>query len=213
MTSTIEFIFDFGSPNAYLAYKALAPVAERHSADIKILPCLLGGIFKETGNQAPMLAYQGIKGKLEYDRLEFSRFLTKHGISDFKFNPNFPVNTVMLMRGAIVAEMEGILDRYVEAGLKMMWEDGLKMDDPEVFVSALDDAGFDGAHFAKRIQEDDVKAKLFENTAAAIERGTFGIPTFYVDGEMYFGKERMGQIEEQLSDNIGQASKFSLCRR
>ncbi|MEM9105921.1 MAG: 2-hydroxychromene-2-carboxylate isomerase [Pseudomonadota bacterium] len=199
MTSTIEFVFDFGSPNAYCAYHAIGPVAQRHGATVKILPCLLGGIFKETGNQAPMITFAKIKGKLEYERLEFARFLNRYALTKFKFNPHFPVNTVMLMRGAVVAEMEGDLERYVEAGLKMMWEDGLKMDDPEVFVSAFTEAGFDGQHLATRIQEDDVKARLFENTSAAIERGAFGVPTFYVDGEMYFGKERIVQIEEQIS--------------
>lgn len=199
MATNIEFVFDFASPNGYLAYKALAPVAARHGAEIEILPCLLGGIFKETGNQAPMIAFAKVKGKLEYERIEFARFLKRHGLADFKFNPHFPVNTVMMMRGAIVAQMEGNLARYVDAGLKMMWEDGLKMDDPDVFVAALTEAGFDGGHFAARIQEDAVKAKLFENTSAAIERGAFGVPTFFVDGEMYFGKERIPQIEAQIS--------------
>ena len=199
MAATIEFVFDFASPNGYLAYKAIVPIAARHGAQIKILPCLLGGIFKETGNQAPMITFAKIKGKLEYERVEFARYLERYKLTDFKFNPHFPVNTVMLMRGAVVAQMEDALERYVEAGLKMMWEDGLKMDDPEVFVAALSDAGFDGPHFAARIQEDAVKARLFENTAAAVERGAFGVPTFYVDGEMYFGKERMAQIEEQIS--------------
>lgn len=199
MTSRIEFVFDFGSPNAYLAHKALKPIAARHGAKVEIVPCLLGGIFKETGNQPPMFAYREIKGKLEYERLEFARFLEKHGLHDFKFNPNFPVNTVMMMRAAVVVQMDNDLDRFVEAGLKMMWEDGLKLDDPEVFVAALTEAGFDGSRIAARIQDDDVKAQLFQNTSAAIERGVFGIPTFFVDGEMYFGKERMGQIEEQLS--------------
>ena len=199
MSKKIEFVFDFASPNGYLAYRALSPIAARHNAKIEILPCLLGGIFKETGNQAPMIAYAKIKGKLEYERLEFARYLERYKLKDFKFNPHFPVNTVMMMRGAVVAQMEGALERYVEAGLKMMWEDGRKMDDPEVFVAALSDAGFDGPHYATRIKEDAVKAKLFENTAAAVERGAFGVPTFYIDGEMYFGKERMAQIEEQIS--------------
>ncbi|MEX0344682.1 MAG: 2-hydroxychromene-2-carboxylate isomerase [Rhizobiaceae bacterium] len=199
MTSKIEFIFDFGSPNAYLAHKAIVPMAARLGAELDIIPCLLGGIFKETGNQAPMISLAKIKGKLDYDRLEFARFLKKHNITGFKFNPHFPVNTVMLMRGAVAAKMDGDLDRYVEAGLKLMWEEGQKMDDPEIFVKALTDAGIDGAHIAARIQESDVKAKLFENTAAAVARGAFGMPTFFVDGEMYFGKERLAQIEEQIS--------------
>jgi len=145
MTKTVDFIFDFASPNAYFVYKALPPILARTNASLNLIPCLLGGIFKSTGNQAPMMAFAGVKGKLEYDRLEIERFIKKHGLTDFEFNPNFPVNTLVLMRGAIAAEMDGALVEYVEAGLKFMWEDGLKMDDPEVFVSAMNDAGFDGA--------------------------------------------------------------------
>ncbi len=99
MSATIEFIFDFGSPNAYLAYRALPPILERTGARLSINPCLLGGIFKATGNVAPGVAYAGVKGKLDYEMLEFRRFIAKHGIDKFRFNPNFPVNTLMLMRG------------------------------------------------------------------------------------------------------------------
>ena len=199
MPKTLEFIFDFGSPNAYYAYKALPPILERTGAELKLIPCLLGGIFKSTGNQAPMMAFGNIKGKLEYDRIEIQRFIAKHNLTDFRFNPNFPVNTLILMRAAIVAELDGRLTEYVEAGLKHMWEDGLKMDDPEVFVEAMTGSGFDGAALLERTQDPEVKAKLVENTAAAVERGSFGIPTFYVGDEMFFGKERLGQIEEELA--------------
>lgn len=199
MTKTLEFIFDFGSPNAYYAYKALPPILDRTGAELKLIPCLLGGIFKSTGNQAPMMAFGNIKGKLEYDRIEIQRFIAKHNLTDFRFNPNFPVNTLIMMRAAIVAELDGRLTEYVEAGLKHMWEDGLKMDDPDVFVNAMTESGFDGAALLERTQDPDVKAKLVENTAAAVERGSFGIPTFYVGEEMFFGKERLGQIEEELA--------------
>jgi 2-hydroxychromene-2-carboxylate isomerase len=199
MTKTLDFIFDFASPNAYFVYKALPPILARTNASLNLIPCLLGGIFKSTGNQAPMMAFAGVKGKLEYDRLEIERFIKKHGLTDFEFNPNFPVNTLVLMRGAIAAEMDGRLVEYVEAGLKFMWEDGLKMDDPEVFVSAMSEAGFDGASLLERTQDPQVKAKLVANTEAAVARGTFGIPTFYVGEEMFFGKDRLGQVEEELN--------------
>ena len=198
MTKTLDFIFDFGSPNGYFAYMALPPILERTGASLNIIPCLLGGIFKATGNQAPMMAFGGVKGKLDYDRIEIQRFIKKHGLTQFKFNPNFPVNTLILMRGAIVAELDGRLTEYVEAGLKHMWEDCLKMDDPDIFVSAMNEAGFDGQALLERTQDPQVKAKLAENTTAAVERGCFGIPTFYVGDEMFFGKERLGQIEEEL---------------
>ncbi len=199
MTKTLDFIFDFGSPNAYFAYKALPPILERTGASLNIIPCLLGGIFKETNNQPPFTAYGGVKGKLAYEQLEIQRFIKRHELTKFKFNPHFPVNTIMLMRGALVAERDGYLEGYVEAGLKAVWEDGLKMDNPQVYAEAMTAAGFDGTKMLEQMQDPDIKAKLFANTSAAVERGAFGIPTFYVGEEMFFGKERLAQVEEELS--------------
>lgn len=195
----IEFIFDFGSPNAYFAWQVLPTIAARHGAEVKIVPCLLGGIFKLAGNQSPMAAFAGIKGKLEYDRLEMARFIQKHGITRFQMNPHFPVNTLLLMRGLVAAQRMGQGDAYVAAGLAAMWEQGRKMDDPDVFVAALNEAGLDGQALLAATQDAEVKAKLVANTEAAVARGVFGIPTFFVDGEMYFGKDRLGQIDEQLA--------------
>ncbi|WP_439101175.1 2-hydroxychromene-2-carboxylate isomerase [Congregibacter sp.] len=198
MSKELEFIFDFGSPNAYLSYKALPPLLERTQARLTVIPCLLGGIFKATGNQAPMLAFQGVKGKIEYDQLEIQRFIKKHQLGDFSFNPHFPVNTLLLMRGAIAAQSDGQLDAYLEAGMASMWEKGLKMDDPEVFVEAMNAAGLNGEALLEKTADPAVKATLAENTSAAVERGCFGIPTFYVGTEMFFGKERLQQIEDEL---------------
>ena len=199
MPATIDFIFDFASPNAYLVQKPLAEIAARTGATVNLIPCLLGGIFKSTNNQAPMMAFGNVKGKLDYDRIEMQRFIAKHGLTAFRMNPNFPVNTVILQRGALAAEREGKLDAYVEAGLKAMWEDGLKMDDPDVFARAMTDAGFDGAALLDAAQDPAIKQKLIENTTAAVERGAFGIPTFYVGEEMFFGKERLSQVEEEVA--------------
>ncbi len=198
MSVTVDFIFDFGSPNAYLAHRVLPGIARRTGATFRYVPCLLGGIFKATGNQPPMAAFGGVKGKLDYEMLETRRFIAKHGLTRFQFNPHFPVNTLTLMRGAIAAEIDGRLAEYIEAGVSSMWEQGLKMDDPEVYVEAMTRAGFDGATLLERTQDPTVKAKLAENTAAAVARGAFGIPTFYVGNEMFFGKERLGQVEEEI---------------
>ncbi|MEO0467474.1 MAG: 2-hydroxychromene-2-carboxylate isomerase [Pseudomonadota bacterium] len=199
MAKTLDFIFDFASPNGYFAYKALPPILERTGAGLNLIPCLLGGIFKSTGNQAPMLAFSGVKGKLEYDRLEINRFIDKHRLTAFKFNPHFPVNTLLMMRAAIVAQQAGELADYVDAGLKAMWEQGLKMDDPAVFIEAMTAAGLDGAALAQATQDPHIKVKLAENTEAAVSRGAFGIPTFYVGEEMFFGKERLAQVEDALA--------------
>ena len=198
MTATIEFIFDFGSPNAYLAYRALPSILERTGAKLEIVPCLLGGIFKATGNKAPMIAFAPIKGKFEYELLEVRRFVAKKKLDKFRMNPHFPVNSLMLMRGLIAARDAGYEQKYLEMGLTGMWEDGLKLDDPAVLARAIDEAGLDSASLMAAAQSEPVKQKLVDNTAAAVARGVFGIPTFFVGKEMFFGKERLGQVEEAI---------------
>ena len=126
------------------------------------MPILLGGVFKLTNNQSPIVAVQGHQGKLDYMKIEIVRFIKKHGLTKFKMNPHFPVNTVQIMRGAVAAEMDGQLAKYADAVFRHMWEDGLKMDDPEVIRTALDAAGLDGARTLARIQEQEVKDKLLE---------------------------------------------------
>ena len=197
-TKTVDFIFDFGSPNAYLAWKLLPAIAARHGARVELRPCLLGGIFKATGNQAPGIAFGGIKGKIDYEMLEMRRFIASHNLSDFRFNPHFPVNTLLLMRGMIAAQHMGIGDAYLDTMLKGMWEAGLKLDDPAVFVAAANAAGLPGEDLLAASSDPGVKAELVANTEAAVARGTFGIPTFFVGEEMFFGKDRLGQVEDEL---------------
>jgi 2-hydroxychromene-2-carboxylate isomerase len=199
MTKTVEFIFDFGSPNAYLANRVLGDIARRAGAEVVVTPALLGGIFKLTGNQAPMTAFGGIQGKLAYEALETKRFVEKHQLNDYRFNPHFPVNTLLIMRGLVAAERMGVKDAYLAAVLAGMWERGLKMDDPEVVAQVLTEAGLDAKAILEATQDPEVKAKLLANTERAAARGAFGVPTFFVGDEMFFGKERLGQIEEELA--------------
>lgn len=203
MSVEIDFIFDFGSPNAYLAHKAVPQALDGLDYTLNIVPCLLGGIFKLTNNKPPMMAFGGVKGKLDYTRVEILRHNRKYSITNFRFNPHFPVNTLLLMRGAIAAENAGQLKNYVDAGLKAMWEDGLKMDDPEVFVSTMNDAGLDGAALLAATQDQKVKDKLAANTQAAVDRGTFGIPTFFVGDEMFFGKDSLGYLRDEVERRAG----------
>ena len=198
----IEFIFDFASPNAYLSHKVLPTIAAKAGAKVSYTPCLLGGIFKLTNNQAPMIAYSNISNKLNYERLEFARFVKRHALTEFVFNPHFPVTTVLLMRGAVAAQEEGKLDDYIEAGFLAMWEEGENMSDPNVFVAAMDRHGLDGAHFMARAQEPKIKQELIENTDRAVARSAFGVPTFFVGDEMFFGKERLGQVEAAVRELV-----------
>ena len=140
MSATIEFIFDFASPNAYLAYRALPSILERTGARLVINPCLLGGIFKATGNVAPGIAFAAVKGKLDYETLEFRRFVARRRLDKFRDNPHFPVNSLMLMRGYIAAREAGVEAAYLEMGLEGLWEEGLKLDDREVLARRIDSA-------------------------------------------------------------------------
>jgi 2-hydroxychromene-2-carboxylate isomerase len=202
MTVKAEFIYDFGSPNAYLVHKVLPQIGQETGVEITYTPCLLGGIFKLTNNQPPMVTFGKVKGKLDYDRIEMQRFIRKHSLDRFQFNNNFPVNTLLLMRGAAAAQLDGSHPLYVEAGMRAMWEQNLKMDDPEVFVAAMNDAGLDGTRLLARTQDDDAKDLLKSNTAAAVDRGVFGMPSLFVGDEMFFGKERLGQVQEEISAQL-----------
>ena len=199
MPKTVDFLFDFASPNAYFSWKVLPGIAARTGATVNIIPCLLGGVFKATGNQAPMVAFGGVQGKLAYEMLETRRFIEKHGLTSFTMNPHFPVNTLLVMRGLIAAEMDGNKERYIAAVMPAMWENAQKMDDPAVVGEVLNRGGLNGPTLLLRTQDDAVKAKLVANTQRAVERGAFGIPTFFVGEEMFFGKERLGQVEEMLA--------------
>ncbi|MGE0597000.1 MAG: 2-hydroxychromene-2-carboxylate isomerase [Hyphomonadaceae bacterium] len=194
-----EFLFDFASPNAYLAHRLLPGVEERTGARFSYTPVLLGGLFKLTGNQAPMLAYASIPNKLAYEMLEFRRFIARHKLDAFQMNPHFPVNSLLLMRAAVAAEMDGILAPYVEAAFHHMWEAPKKMDDPAIAAAALAASGLDAQRLIARAKDDDVKAQLLANTEAAAKRGAFGIPSFFVGGELYFGKNTLGEVEERLA--------------
>lgn len=195
MQTPIEFLFDFASPNAYLSYHVLQEVAERQGAALSLTPVLLGGLFKLTNNQAPMQAFGDVKGKLAYDMLETQRFITAHHLNRFRFNPYFPINTISLMRGFIAAQQMGLQQRYVDANLEAMWEQERNMGDLSVVQEVWSTAGLDAEALLQAIQTQPVKDALLLNTEQAAARGAFGVPTFFLGDDMFFGKERIVQIE------------------
>ncbi len=196
----VEFHFDFGSPNAYLAELVLPAIEERTGVKFEYVPVLLGGVYKATNNRSPAETLQGIKNKGEYQALETARFIRRHNITTFKLNPFFPVNTLMLMRGAVAAQFENVFERYFRAAYHHMWEQPKKMDDPEVFRRAFASSGIDIDRLIARAREDDVKKKLIDNTSDAVARGEFGSPTFFVGDEMFFGKDQLRDVEESIAE-------------
>lgn len=194
----LQFLFDFGSPNAYLSHKVLPGIAQRCGVDVDYVPVLLGGLFKLANNRSPAESMAGISNKPEYEALELRRFLQRHGLEAYRRNPFFPVNTLQIMRGAVAARRLDVFERYVDAVFSAMWEQGLKMDEPEVISAALTSAGLDAAALMAMAQDPAVKAELLANTQRAFEQGAFGSPSFLVGDELYFGKDKLRDVEEEI---------------
>jgi 2-hydroxychromene-2-carboxylate isomerase len=194
-----QFLFDFGSPNAYLSHEAIPAIEQRTGVKFEYVPILLGGIFKATNNKSPAETLAGVKNKREFHALETDRFVRRFGVKPYTMNPFFPVNTLNLMRAAIAAQFEGVFEKYIDAAFHHMWGEPKKMDDPEVAMKAFTASGLDAAKLFGRAQAPEVKAKLITNTQAAVERGAFGSPTFFVGNEMFFGKEQLREVEEMIA--------------
>ena len=194
-----QFMFDFGSPNAFLSHEAIPAIEHRTGVKFEYVPVLLGGIFKATNNKSPAETLAGVKNKREFHAVETERFVKRFHVKPYIWNPFFPVNTLNLMRAAIAAQFEGVFEQYVAAAFHHMWEEPKKMDDPEVAGKALTASGLDAATLFARAGDADVKARLIENTQSAVERGAFGSPTFFVGSEMFFGKEQLREVEEMVS--------------
>lgn len=197
MARTVEFLFDFVSPNAYLAWYPLKDVVARTGAALTITPVFLGGMHKLTGNAPPMIRDADVKGKVEYGMLEMQRFIAKHGFDKYRLHPQFPFNSVTLQRMLLAVEGDDRL-RLVDALLPALWEEGVPVDDPAAIGAVLAKAGLDGQALLAATQDPAIKQGLMDSTQDAVDRGAFGIPTFFVGSEMFFGKERLGQVEEEL---------------
>jgi 2-hydroxychromene-2-carboxylate isomerase len=197
-TLDVQFLFDFGSPNAYLSHRVIPAIEARTGATFTYVPILLGGLFKLSNNRSPGEAFADIPNKRAYDLLELQRFVARHGLAAFRRNPFFPVNTLQIMRGAVAAQSLGCFGRYVDTVFASMWEREKKMDDPQVIVAELDAAGLDAQAILGACQDPAVKAQLLANTEAAHANGAFGSPTFFVGREIYFGKDRLREVEEEI---------------
>jgi 2-hydroxychromene-2-carboxylate isomerase len=196
--ASVEFHFDFGSPNAYLSHLVIPDIERRTGATFTYVPILLGGVFKLTNNRSPAESMAGIRNKMEYERLETQRFIARHAITRFQRNPHFPVNTLTLMRAAVAAQRLGVFDRYVDEIFRHMWAEPKKLDDPAVLRAALAESGLDADALLQLSQDQAVKDALLANTSASVERGTFGSPTFFVGDDIFFGKDRLPDVEAAI---------------
>jgi 2-hydroxychromene-2-carboxylate isomerase len=199
MSLHAEFHFDFGSPNAYLSHRVLPQIERRTGVRFEYVPVLLGGLFRLASNRSPMEAFAGIPKKLAYEKLEMQRFIQRHSLTKFQRNPHFPVNTLKIMRGACAAQKLDCFAAYVEAVYVAMWEQGQNMAEDTVIRSALEAAGLDAPTLLATSQEADVKARLLDNTQRSYEQGAFGSPSFFVGEALFFGKDRLRDVEEEIA--------------
>ena len=202
MPGTVELLFDIVSPNAYFAYWPLNEIAARHDAELTVTPVFLAGMHKLTGNAPPFIRDAEVKGKNAYAQLEIDRFIRSHGMTQWKLNPKFPFNSVMIQR--LLCTVEGAERlRLIDALLPAVWHDGIDPTDAEAVGAVMQQAGFAAADMLNRTQDAAIKQALMDHTQNAVDRGAFGIPTMWVakgnTEEMFFGKERLGQIEAELA--------------
>ena len=193
----IDFYYDFGSPNAWLVHRVLPALAARHGTGVAWRPVLLGGVFKATNNQSPITAFAGVTGKNAYQALEMRRFIERHALP-FRMNPHFPVNTLLMMRGAIFAAGKDWEAAYIDAMFDAMWVAGERMDDPPTVMRVLQTAGLPAEEIAAATQEAGVKQGLIAATEAAVARGVFGAPTMFLREEMFFGKDSLSDLDWRL---------------
>ena len=199
MTQTIEFILDLAAPNGYLAWYPLKDIAARTGAQLVVTPVFLGGMHKLTGNAPPMMRDADVKGKVPYAALEFHRYLDRHAMTKFRMHPALPFNSILLQRILVAAREQAEMQALVDLFQPAVWEENIDCGDVQLVGQLLEDGGFDAERLLSATQDAAVKQVLADNTEQAVERGAFGIPTFFVGDEMWFGKERLGQLEDYLT--------------
>lgn len=193
MSKTVIFCFDFGSPYSYLAYNNLQIIRDS-GAKIQIKPVLLGGIFKATGNQSPAMVVK----KGEYMFKDIKRQSRKLNL-EFKINPYFPILTIPHMRGAILAEQLDILEPYMEKMFQAIWVKGMNLNNQEILSKVAEEAGINVNTFSEGIMSNEVKNRLKENTQFAIDKGAFGVPTYFYENEIFWGIDSIKFLLYELS--------------
>lgn len=195
MSKTVEFYFDLGSPATYLAYTQLPKICEQTDSQLIFIPMLLGGVFKATGNASPAT----IPAKGRYMFQDLDRYAKRYGVP-LKFNPHFPINTLMLMRAVTGMQLRHPerFQAFIDCLFKALWVEGRSLDDPATVASVLEQNGFDANEVLALTADDDVKAALKDNTDKAVQRGVFGAPSMFIDNQLFFGQDRLDFVIEAL---------------
>lgn len=194
-----KFYFDVVSPNAYLAHRVLPGIEKRTGVSFEYTPISLGSVMQLTNNQPPLVAFAGVRGKIDYIKLEIRRFISKHKITRFKFSPYFPLDTKLAMAGALVAKDHGVLAEYSEVTLAAMWENNKRLSDPATLAEVLSDGHLDADSILRAARTKPYGDALEAASNRAVDRGVFGVPSFLAGDELFFGKDSLADLEECLA--------------
>jgi 2-hydroxychromene-2-carboxylate isomerase len=196
MSKTVEFLFDLGSPTTYLAYTQLPAICEQTDSQLIYIPILLGGVFKATGNASPAT----IPAKGRHMIQDLDRCARRYGVP-LKFNPHFPINTLVLMRAVTGIQLHHPerFVAFIDCLFKALWVEGRNLNDPATVAAVLSGNGFDPNEVLALTADETVKATLKDNTEKAVQRGVFGAPSMFVDDQLYFGQDRLDFVLEALS--------------
>jgi 2-hydroxychromene-2-carboxylate isomerase len=195
MVATFDFLYDFISPYSYLAATRLAGIAQRAGVPVTYRPVFLAGIFKETGNRPPL----EVAAKAAYLPKDLQDWASYYGVP-MKLPAAFPFSSIKALRGALVAEAEGKLTAFTHRVFDAVWAEGRDVSRPEVLAELAAELGLEGDKFLARIEEEQVKEELKRRTSEAVGRGVFGLPAFFVDGELFWGNDRLVLVERRLLD-------------
>lgn len=196
MSKTLEFFFDLGSPATYLAYTQLPALCAATGATLVYQPMLLGGVFKATGNASPVT----VPAKGRYLFNDLARYAQRYNVT-LKFNPHFPINTLMLMRAVTGMQLHQPerFQGFIDCLFRALWVEGRNMGDPAVVAAVLTEAGFNPEEVLALANDESVKAALKDNTEQAVQRGVFGAPSMFVSNQLFFGQDRLDFVREALS--------------
>jgi len=191
---TLELLFDFVSGPCYLAWTQAERVAQEAKAALVTTPVLAAGVMEATGNAGPL----AVEAKAKWIRMDLELWAAHWGVP-FQYTPYFPIRSLPLLRGALVAEERGESARYITTIFESIWVDGLDLNDPVVTAEVMEGAGFKWQTYRDGIQRPDIKRRLLDNMESAVSRGAFGVPTFFVGSSMFFGQDRIEFVRQALS--------------
>ena len=196
MIKSFDFFFDFTSPYSYLAHKQIRNIEYQYKIEINYMPILLGGLLNLAEIKAPAF----IPSKAKFMIKDCKLFAEKLNIK-FKFNSYFPIQSLNLMRGVLIARKENKTSLYIDKFFDAYWKDGLNLNDQKIVDKILEDLNINLETFKLKISEQKIKDELKKRTKDAFLKGVFGAPSFIINNKMFWGQDRLEFVLKEAQKN------------